>query len=148
NALLALSRSGRRELSATDVDMSGVLGETLDALRRSIDDRGAEVTVAASLPAAHADLTAVGQLWTNLLTNALRYLQPGRPGRIEVGGRRDDGASHYFVKDNGVGMSSTAQKKLFQVFQRFRPDLSEGEGIGLAMVKNALERQGGSIWVE
>jgi signal transduction histidine kinase len=147
NALLELSRSGRRELRLERVDVEALLAGTLDSLRLSVEQSGAEVVVG-SLPAAYADPTALGQVFSNLLTNALRYLQPGRPGRIEVSGQRDGASSGYSVTDNGVGISATAQRKLFQVFQRFRPDLADGEGMGLATVKRIVERHGGRIWVE
>jgi signal transduction histidine kinase len=147
NALLQLSRSGRRELQPEELDMDAQVAATLDSLRRLIEERGAEVVVG-PLPPARADATAVGQLFSNLVTNALRYLQPGRPGRIELGGERIDGANRYFVRDNGVGIAAAAEKKLFQVFQRFRPDLAEGEGIGLATIKRIVERHGGRVWAE
>jgi signal transduction histidine kinase len=147
NALLQLSRSGRRELRPEALDMNALVATTLDSLQRSIEESGAEIVVE-PLPAALADTTAVGQLLSNLVTNALRYLQPGRPGRIELGGGHENGANRYYVKDNGVGIPPAAQSRLFQVFQRFRPDLAEGEGIGLATVKRIVDRHGGRIWAE
>lgn len=147
NALLELSRTGRREFRPQVLDMSALVMSTLDSLQRSVAESGAEIVVGA-LPPARGDATAVGQVLSNLVTNALRYLQPGRPGRIELGGESEDGVSRYFVKDNGVGIPETAQRKLFQVFQRFRPDLAQGDGIGLATVKRIVERHGGRIWAE
>jgi signal transduction histidine kinase len=147
NALLELSRTGRREVRPELLDMSALVASTLDSLQRSIEESGAEVVVEA-LPPARGDATAVGQVLSNLIMNALRYLQPGRPGRIELGGESSDGVSTYFIKDNGVGLAETAQRKLFQVFQRFRPDLAQGDGIGLAMVKRVVERHGGRVWAE
>jgi signal transduction histidine kinase len=147
DALLELSRTGRRELREEPLDMQALVASTVDTLRGSIEGRGAELVVGA-LPAARGDATGVGQVLSNLLVNALAYLQPGRAGRIEVGGETRDGMSRYFVSDNGVGLSSAAQRKLFQVFQRFRPDLAQGEGIGLATVKRIVERHGGRIWAE
>jgi len=147
NALLQLSRSGRRELRPEALDMNDLVAATLDSLQRSIEESGAEIVVE-PLPNALADSTAVGQLLSNLVTNALRYLQPGRPGRIELGGGSENGGNRYYVKDNGVGIPPAAQSRLFQVFQRFRPDLAEGEGIGLATVKRIVDRHGGRIWAE
>src|SRR5439155_26172058 len=81
--------------------------------------------------------------------NALHYLQPGRPGRVSVGGgEADDGSVHYWVRDNGAGIPASALPRLFQVFQRFHPKLAAGEGMGLAIVKRAVERHGGRIWAE
>ena len=147
NALLQLSRSGRRELTIEPLDMRALVKTTLDSLMRLIDESGAEV-VLDRLPPAHGDATAIGQVWSNLLTNALRYLQPGRKGKILIRGESHDGFHRYHVQDNGVGMSPAAQQRLFQVFQRMRPDLAQGEGIGLATVKRIVERHGGHIWAE
>jgi signal transduction histidine kinase len=147
NALLQLSRSGRRELAIEPLDMRALVKATLDSLMRLVDESGAEVVID-RLPPAHGDATAIGQVWSNLLTNALRYLQPGRKGKIFIRGESHDGFCRYHVQDNGVGMAPAAQHRLFQVFQRMRPDLAEGEGIGLATVKRIVERHGGHIWAE
>jgi signal transduction histidine kinase len=147
NALLELSRTGRRELRADAIDMQALAAATVDSVRQQIERCGAQVVVGA-LPPARGDETALGQVLGNLLGNALRYLQPGRPGRIELGGERWDEMNRYFVRDNGVGIAESAQRKLFQVFQRFRPDLADGDGIGLATVKRIVERHGGRIWAE
>lgn len=80
--------------------------------------------------------------------NAVNYLQPGRPGRIEIGGETTADGSLYWVRDNGSGIPQAAQRKLFQVFQRFHPKLAAGEGIGLATVKRIIERHRGRIWAE
>lgn len=147
NALLQLSRSGRRELAPEPLEMNALVAMTIDSLRKSIDASGAEIVVE-PLPGAHGDPTSIGQVWSNLITNAVRYLEPGRPGRIHIRGDQEDGFSRYFIEDNGVGMNASAQKRLFQVFQRMRPDLAEGEGIGLATVKRIIERHGGQIRAE
>lgn len=144
NALLHLSRSGRRDLSPELLDMAALVTASLDSLMSLIEKSGAQIEVG-SLPPAYGDATAVGQVVSNLVTNALRYLQPGRPGRIRIYGERENGMSRYSVEDNGVGMPATAQQKLFQVFQRMRPDLADGEGIGLATVKRIVERHGGRV---
>jgi signal transduction histidine kinase len=57
-------------------------------------------------------------------------------------------APHYWVRDNGAGIPVAAQRRLFQVFQRFHPQLAHGEGMGLAIVKRVVERHGGRVWAE
>ncbi len=146
NALLQLSRSGRQEYRFEPLDVDAIVATTLDSLRASIDKSGAEVTVA-PLPVARGDATAVGQIFSNLIGNAVNYLKPGRPGRIEIGGERDGAMSRYWVKDNGVGIPASARSRLFQVFQRFHPTVP-GEGMGLATVKRIVERHGGQVRAE
>jgi signal transduction histidine kinase len=116
-------------------------------LRGSIEQSAARIEVG-ELPDVHGDLTAVGQVFTNLISNAVKYLQPGRAGRIEIAGEEQDELCHFWVRDNGAGLHPNAQRRIFQVFQRFHPELASGEGMGLAIVKRVVERHGGRVWVE
>jgi signal transduction histidine kinase len=147
NALLLLSRSGREELRPERLDVEAIVRATLDALQQSIATKDAQVRVS-SLPRAWGDVTAVGRVFSNLISNALNYRKAGRPGQIEIGGEERDEVNEYWVKDNGAGLSATAQERLFQVFQRFHPKLAEGEGMGLAIIKRLVERHGGRVWAE
>ena len=147
DALLALSRSGRQDYASEAVDVQGIVSTTIDSLRQSITASGARVS-SMHLPGAQGDATAIGQVFANLIGNALNYLQPGRPGVIEVGGEMRGDVSHYWVRDNGSGFPPSAQPRLFQVFQRFHPTLASGEGMGLAIVKRAVERHGGKVSVD
>lgn len=147
DALLLLSRTGKQELRIEAIDVRALVDSTVMSLRQSIANSGAEVLVE-SLPAVNGDVTAIGQVFSNLISNAIKYLQPGRPGRIAVGGQTTDGHAHYWVRDNGAGIAASAQRRLFQVFQRFHPNLADGEGMGLAIVKRIVERHGGKIWAE
>ncbi len=148
NALLGLSRTGRREFRNDLLDLDALVATTLDSLRQSIEKTGTRVTVG-SLPPAFGDLTAIGQVYSNLIANALNYLKPGRPGTMDIGGEAaEQGMNHYWVRDNGVGIPATAKERVFQVFQRFHPELAPGEGMGLVIIKRVVERHGGKVWVE
>ena len=150
DALLRLSRVGRVELQYQEVDVQAVVRRVVDALHGTISQRGAEVHVGA-LPAISADPTALEQIFANLIGNALNYLDPARPGRIEVGVRPSapsDKSQLFFVKDNGLGIARDYQHKVFQAFQRLHPDRVPGEGMGLAIVRRIVERLHGKIWIE
>ena len=147
HSLLMLSRTGRQEYRHETLNIQAVVGTTLDSLRQLIEQREAQISVH-QLPEASGDATAIGQVFSNLIANALTYLQTGRPGRIKIGGEEQEGMSHYWVQDNGVGIPATVGSRLFQVFQRFHPTLASGEGMGLATVKRIVERHGGKIWAE
>jgi len=166
-ALLELSRCGRHVYRSEELDLGALVQATLDSMQRSIAASGAQISVA-PLPKAHGDATALGQVLSNLIGNSVKYLQPGRPGRIEIGGVLEQGNSrqvtaqqatsqqtpsqqvtaHYWVRDNGAGLPASAKSRLFQVFQRFHPQLAMGDGMGLAVVKKIVERHGGTIWAE
>ncbi len=150
DALLRLSRAGRIEYQWQPVDVGSVVHRIVDAMRSTVEQRGAEVT-AGDLPPAWGDPTALDQVFANLIGNALNYLDPARPGRIEIGARAlgAPGAPiTYWVRDNGLGIAAGHQAKLFVAFQRLHGDLAPGEGIGLALTRRIVERHGGKIWVE
>lgn len=149
DALLRLSRAGRVDYQWQRVEVSAVVRRVIDAMHGTIEAKGAQVT-AGDLPPAWGDPTAVEQIFGNLLSNALNYLDPGRPGRIEIGaGSEAPGAPvTYWVRDNGLGIPEPYQAKLFVAFQRLHGDIAPGEGIGLALVRRMVERHGGKIRVE
>jgi len=147
DALLLLSRTGNQELRHEAIDVRALVDTTILSMRQSIEHSGAEIVVD-PVPPAVGDVTAIGQVFSNLISNALKYLQPGRPGRLRIGGEAKDTITHYWVSDNGVGIPASSQRRLFQVFQRFHPELAPGEGMGLAIVKRIVERHGGKIWAE
>ena len=151
DALLRLSRAGRVVYQPHTLDMTALARRVVDALRRTTEEKGA-VVVVGDMPSARGDATAVEQVFANLVGNSLNYLDPARPGRVEVGSAESpDGPKDlrtFFVRDNGMGIPAAHQPKLFQALQRLHPDKAPGEGIGLAIVRRILERLGGSIRVE
>jgi signal transduction histidine kinase len=148
---LRLSRAGRVVYQPQLLDVTMIAARVVDAMRRTAEERKAEVTVG-ELPPAWGDPVAVEQVFANLVGNALNYLDPARPGRVEVGaqpaGESPGGVRTYFVRDNGIGIPTAYHSKLFQALQRLHPDKAPGEGIGLAIVRRVLERLGGTIRVE
>jgi PAS domain S-box-containing protein len=152
DALLRLSRAGRVAYQPQAVEVAAVVRRVADSLHRTAAERNAAVVVG-EMPPAWADPGAVEQVFANLLANALNYLDPARPGRVEVGYHGAKGlpggpGHEYYVRDNGVGIPVAYLPKLFQAFQRLHPDKAPGEGIGLAIVRRVLERLGGTIAVE
>jgi PAS domain S-box-containing protein len=151
DALLRLSRAGRVVYQKQPLDTETIARRVVDAMRRTTEERSAEVTVGA-LPPALGDPVAVEQVFANLIGNALNYLDPTRPGTVQVGalpeGAGPNGVRTYFVRDNGIGIPAAYHPKLFQALQRLHPDKAPGEGIGLAIVRRVLERLGGTIRVE
>ena len=147
DTLLLLSRTGKQELRFEEANVRAIVEMTVSSLRQTIQGSGATVIVEA-LPGVTGDVTALGQVFSNLISNALKYLKPGRAGHIVIGGDRSNGVAHYWVRDNGAGIAASAQRRLFQVFQRFHPDLATGDGMGLAIVKRIVERHGGRVWAE
>lgn len=132
------------------MDLDPVVGRVVDAMGATLAERGGTVVVD-DLPPAWGDPTALEQVFANLIGNAVLYLDPGRPGVIEVGCTEDEGDAEfrtYYVRDNGIGIPEEAVEKIFQVFKRLRPKHADGEGMGLALVQRIVERHDGEAWVE
>ncbi len=145
NAILKLSREGRRTLAPEPLDMVGVLQGVADSLAKLAEERGAQVHVEPGAPLLVSDRVAVEQIFSNLMENALKYPAPGRPGRVQVRGRAAGGRLVYEVQDNGRGIAPQDHERIFELFRRSGAQDTPGEGIGLAHVRALVYRLGGTI---
>jgi signal transduction histidine kinase len=147
NAVLKLSRLGRRELQSEPLDMNALVEETLKTLTHQIEERGVRVTVG-HLPEVVADRTSMEQIMGNLLNNAIIYLDPDRAGEIDIAAERGEKATTFRVRDNGRGISEEDMSKVFAPFRRAGKQDVSGEGMGLSHVQTLVRRHGGRIWFE
>ena len=148
-ALLAYSRVDRRALTTEEVDVAAVVRSVLVEMQEEVLYRGAEVTVEVGALSVRADREGLAIVLRNLIGNALKYTQGARPPRIEVGGRAGEGLRRLWVRDNGIGFDMTYHDRIFEIFQRLqRVEDFAGTGIGLALVKKAVERMKGRVWAE
>ena len=153
DSLLRLSRAGRVEYRLQRVDVAQIVQNVVDAMRSTINERKADVHVRA-LDDAWGDVTAIEQIFANLIGNAVSYLDPSRPGKVEVGmvelpdASSETAVRTYYVRDNGLGIPDAAVGKIFTAFQRYHSTHAVGEGLGLALVRRIVERHRGRIWVE
>jgi signal transduction histidine kinase len=98
---------------------------------------------------AMVDRKGVAIVLRNLLANALKFTRDATPPVIEIGGRPEGDRVLLWVRDNGIGFDMQYHDRIFEVFQRLhRAEDYPGTGIGLAMVRKAVERMGGRIWAE
>jgi signal transduction histidine kinase len=146
--LLAFSRMGRKAMQSIEFDMTELARATYDGLNGHHDGPKAEFRLG-SLPRAKGDRTLLGQVWANLLSNALKFSSKREKPLIEVSAISDEKEHVYFVRDNGAGFDPRYQSKLFGVFQRLH-DSSEfnGTGVGLALVQRIVVRHGGRVWAD
>jgi signal transduction histidine kinase len=145
--LLRFSRLGRVILTIGPIDMNAMLAGLVAAARFQLNEARAEVVVE-PLPSCLGDNANTSQVFANLIDNALKYREPTRRMRLVVSGRIEDGKAVYSVADNGIGIPTEHQPKIFEIFHRLNPDVTVGEGLGLTIAQRVLERQRGRIWVE
>ena len=101
------------------------------------------------LPDCIGDNNQTTQVFTNLIDNALKYLSPKRRGRIKITGKTENNNSVYCIEDNGIGIREDYYGKIFEIYHRLNPRTStEGDGLGLTIVRRILDRHEGKIWVE
>jgi hypothetical protein len=147
NDLLAYSRVGTRGHPFEPVNCETILQEALDNLKVAMEESGAVVTHD-SLPTVTADSSQLGQLFQNLIGNAIKFRGNERP-RIHVSANRNDNGWIFSVRDNGIGIAPEYTERIFIIFQRLHGRQQyPGTGIGLAICKKIVERHGGRIWVE
>jgi signal transduction histidine kinase len=124
-----------------------IVSETLQALQPDLEAAGAEVTVG-ELPVVLARPGQLHQLFQNLISNAIKF-RSEKPLRIEIAAYSEPGVWHFTVADNGIGIAQRDVVRIFDLFKRSRAVRElEGTGIGLAVVKQIVERLGGGVWVE
>jgi light-regulated signal transduction histidine kinase (bacteriophytochrome) len=139
---------GRKAMKVTELDMAELARVTFEGLNGQHDGPKAEFRLG-SLPRAAGDRVLLGQVWANLLANALKFSSRRQKPLIEVSAITDEKEHVYFVRDNGAGFDPRYQSKLFGVFQRLH-DSSEfpGTGVGLALVQRIVARHGGRVWAD
>jgi len=143
DSLLAFSRLGGHDLVLDTIDMEATARTVLEEVMSSENLRSIEVTMH-RLPAAVGSLPLIRQVFRNLLENAVKFTQTRPQARIEIGAAIQGDETEYFVRDNGVGFESG--ESLFGLFQRLHdPNVFQGSGIGLALVKRIIERHGGRV---
>ncbi len=145
--LLTFSRSGRAELNIVELDMHTLVGNVISSLGFQVRESGATVQTE-SLPPCMGDAVQMTRVFANLIVNAIRYFDSDRPGMISVRGEVAHGRCTYCVEDNGIGIAAESIPFLFDLFYRINPDTTEGDGMGLAIVRQAVSRMNGNVSIE
>jgi PAS domain S-box-containing protein len=146
--LLNLSRIGRREVSFAEVNMNKIVKKTIEELKDIYKKHNIEWIIG-NLPPCKGDEILLYQVYMNLLSNAVKFTRLRPKAIIKIGCKRSGRDSIYYVNDNGVGFDMKYADKIFNVFQRLHTESEfEGTGVGLAIVKQVIEKHNGEIWVE
>jgi light-regulated signal transduction histidine kinase (bacteriophytochrome) len=147
--LLAYSRLERRKLEAEAIDLAPLVESLLAERGTEVRGRAAAITVNLPCASLRADREGLTMALRNLIDNALKFSRDAPQPRIEIGGRAAEGSCMRWVRDNGTGFDMKFHDRIFDIFQRLhRAEDYPGTGIGLAIVRKAMERMDGRTWAE
>jgi PAS domain S-box-containing protein len=147
--LLTFSRLGRAVVRHESVPLREVCNPLADDLAGRLKEIGGTLRIAENMPAVMGDRTLLGQIFTNLLENAITYRKPDVPLEISVTWQSEGYGVLIRVHDNGIGIAPEHHQKIFNLFQRLHSEEEyPGTGIGLATVKKSVELLGGSVGIE
>jgi light-regulated signal transduction histidine kinase (bacteriophytochrome) len=147
NDLLTFSRVGKADFRLTLTDMNDILQGTLNDIQPLVREEQAEITHEL-LPTLKVNPNQMGQLFQNLIANAIKF-HGDQPPRIHVSARQADREWVMAVHDNGIGFEPQYAEGIFKIFRRLHTkEEYPGTGIGLAICKKIMERHGGRIWAE
>jgi len=158
DSLLHYSRVGRMDLQKKEVDLQNVLEDSLLFLRNRIEENNVEIKTPRPLPKVFADEVRTGEIFTNLISNAIKY-NDKISKQIEIGylenvlqNVADEAKTEqlFYIRDNGIGIEERHHADIFRIFKRLhgRNEYSGGVGAGLTIVKKIVERHGGRVWLE
>ena len=147
--LLQYSRLSRSELEMVPVDLETAVSDVLTSIEPEVLERKADIKVRKPLAPGLAHPATLRQVIYNLISNALKFVQPQQNPLIEIWSERREGWVRVWVADHGIGIAPQYHKKIFGLFQRLHSqDAYPGTGVGLALVRRGVERMGGRIGVE
>jgi light-regulated signal transduction histidine kinase (bacteriophytochrome) len=146
--LLTLASISKKEPMFQTVELDRVVDRVRQDLEFSIHAKGAEIQVRSPLPTVRCDPTRMGEVFKNLVSNAIKFNR-STPPTIEIAAWEEKDAVVVSVADNGIGIDPRYTARIFDLFERLHPQEEfEGTGAGLAICKAVIEGYGGKIWVE
>ncbi len=147
--LLKLSRIDRKKNPFEKAEVNGIIREVKDRLEYAIKKKKAKIIVKGKMPSVFCDRVRLTEVFSNLISNAVKFSGNGADPLIEIGCQDEGDFYQFYVKDNGIGIDQKFQDKIFDIFQRLvgRREY-EGTGAGLAIVKKIVEMHKGKVWVE
>jgi len=149
DTLLQYSRIGKNKLEFSACNMNELIKETVTIINDAWQDNAINIEIQGSLPVINGDAVWVSRIFQNLLTNAIKYnQQPCK--QIVIGCDTTQATPVFFVRDNGIGIAPEYHEKIFELFYHLhnREVFGSGSGAGLTIVRRAVERHGGRIWLE
>jgi signal transduction histidine kinase len=147
SGILRFIRLGQMDIQWERLDVNQLMMGIVSSMEFQLKKKGVVLQIG-DLPDCMGDDVLVTQVFSNLIDNAQKYLEPSRPGEITISGKTVNGWSVYAITDNGIGISPEHHARIFQVFHRLTPQHEKGEGLGLSIVQRITDRHQGKIEVE
>jgi signal transduction histidine kinase len=147
SSLLSLSRLGRTTMELTKVNTGTIVEEIIESMEFQVQTHKIEVKVT-ELPEIVTDKYLFTQIMNNLIDNAIKYHDESKQSFLYIGAETHQHEILFIVEDNGIGIPEHKREKVFEIFNRLNPEKAEGEGIGLTIIKKAVERLHGKIILE
>jgi PAS domain S-box-containing protein len=148
DGMLKVSRISRTISQNETIAVSGLMKSITDAMTYQIRQNDARIKIGA-IPNCVGDKALIGQVFTNLIDNALKYRDPSRPCVVTISGDVEKDRSIYCFEDNGLGIEENHLPRIFDLFHRLNPDDTVGgEGLGLTIIKRIVQLQNGDVWAE
>jgi PAS domain S-box-containing protein len=144
--LMLLSGLRKAEVKMEPLNMANIVAEIVERLGPQIQDSQAKLTCPTDWPKVMGYAPWVGEVWVNYFSNAIKY--GGHPPHIELGATQEDDVIRFWIHDNGPGLSSEEQARLFTPFERLEQAGLSGHGLGLSIVRRIVERMGGQVSVK
>ncbi|HVS53324.1 MAG TPA: chemotaxis protein CheB [Opitutaceae bacterium] len=146
--VLTYSRITRSQIATEPLDLEKLITDIMHQYPM-LQPPAADIRIVGPLPRVQAEQSTTTQCLSNLLGNAVKFVPPGRKPHIVVRAERHDQRVRVWVEDNGIGIEPKDQERIFKMFERVNDsNRYEGTGIGLAIVRKAIERMGGQVGVE
>lgn len=149
NDLLAYSRMERCKLESNALDLTAIVHQVLAECNKDIASHQIEIVTHLSSFMVHGDREGLALVLRNLLENAIKFSKHSPHPRIEFGASQDDHHVILWIRDNGIGFDMKYNQRIFEIFERLhRLEDYPGTGVGLALVKKAMQRMGGRVWTQ
>lgn len=142
--LLKFSRLGRSTLSMHTVDMNTMVSDILETMEYRIKKESIMVE-REELPTCFGDKNLLNQIFSNILDNSIKFIDPKKAGIIRITGKVEGQNAIYYIEDNGIGIESEYHSKVFEIFHQLNPNATEGVGLGMTIVRKILDMHNGEI---
>ncbi len=148
NDLLNYSAAENAKLEEESLDVGDVIERIIIELEPQLEAKSGKVVIDGDMPVIISDRARIIQIFSNLISNAIKYSHPDRQPIISIGYRPKAEMHIFYVKDNGIGIPSEYLENVFDMFFRTYENLASGTGLGLSIVKKAVNDMKGDIWIE